>query len=41
MMQTLHGKGSTGREHSDSSSHSVIYRSGLKIFVYTLCLTKT
>ena len=34
MTQTLHGKGSTGCENSDSTSHSIISSFGLVIFVY-------
>ena len=33
-MQTLHGKDSTCCENSDSTSHSIICRSRLEIFVY-------
>jgi len=31
---SLHSKGSTGREDSDSTLHSIISNSGLEIFVY-------
>jgi len=33
-MQTLHGKGSTGSGNSNSTSHSIISRSGLENFVF-------
>ena len=37
LMQTIHGKGSTGCEYSDGTSHSIISYSGLVIFsVYKL-----
>jgi len=32
LMQTLHGKGSTGCENSDSNLHGIISRSGKEIF---------
>jgi len=34
LMRTLHNTDSTGCESSDSTSHSIISRSGLEIFVY-------
>ena len=35
MQIILHGKGSTYFENSDSTLHSIIFRSGLESFVYT------
>jgi len=35
LMQILHGKGSTYVEISDSTSYSIIFRSGLESFVNT------
>jgi len=37
-MQTLHGKGSTGFENTDSTLHSIISCSGLDIFVLINCI---
>ena len=33
-MQTLHGKGSTRCEYSNTISHIILTHSGLEIFVY-------